>query len=85
MCSDPEDPEPQTECEVVMEQQCEDVVEEVCSHVTRYCHVSRVAMLSRVTCAGVRDRGEDGVRGCGEGGVHHHEGAEVQPRHRDGG
>ena len=35
VCSDPEDPEPQTECEVVMEQQCEDVVEEVCSHVTR--------------------------------------------------
>ena len=80
VCSDPEDPEPQTECEVVMEQQCEDVVEEVrgvtCHDVVR-CYVSRAA--------GVRDRGQDGVRGCGEGGLHHHAGAEVQPRHRDGG
>ena len=39
VCSDPEDPEPQTECEVVMEQQCEDVVEEVC------CHVSQVTIM----------------------------------------
>ena len=44
MCSDPEDPEPQTECEVVMEQQCEDVVEEVCCH-----DMSRVTIMSRVT------------------------------------
>ena len=48
VCSDPEDPEPQTECEVVMEQQCEDVVEEV------WCHdMSSVTIchdMSRVTC-----------------------------------
>ena len=49
VCSDPEDPEPQTECEVVMEQQCEDVVEEVCCHVTRVTH-NVVTCHDHVTC-----------------------------------
>ena len=62
MCSDPEDPEPQTECEVVMEQQCEDVVEEVRYNVSRvmilslYYHVSRVQVcetVARMECEGV--------------------------------
>ena len=31
VCSDPEDPEPKTECNIVMESVCDDVVEEVCT------------------------------------------------------
>ena len=46
--------------------------------------VSRYVKCHMWRAAGLRDRGQDGVRGCGEGGLHHHAGGEVQPRHGDG-
>ena len=80
-CSDPEQSNTKTECNVVMEEQCQQVrqisVKDNQNNILFRGRIILETFFSTGGGAGLQDGDRDGVRDCGEGGLHHHEGASL--------